>query len=91
MIGQFSRYIDSSIVNVDVNKRTRQVIVPSPPQPYTIVFRSYMVTDSDTLDGLADQFFGAATWWWKIADANPEILDWTTIPPGTVIRIPVAS
>ena len=27
----------------------------------------------------------------QIADANPEVLDWTLIPPGSLIRIPVNS
>ena len=91
MITQFSRYADSTIVNVAVNGHTRKVIVPSPAQPYTITYRTYVFTESDTLDGLAAQYFGQATMWWKIADANPEVLDWFTILPGTTIRIPVTA
>lgn len=90
-IFQFSRYTDSVVVNVAVAGKTRKVIVPSPPRPYVITFRSYLVTANDTLDDLAATFFGNATWWWKIADANPEIRDWTSLAVGTVIRIPVAA
>jgi len=91
MINQYSRYVDSALLNVTVNKKTRKVIVPSPAQAYNITYRTYLVAEYDTLDGLADQFYGSATLWWKIADANPEILDWHTLTPNMSIRIPVTA
>jgi hypothetical protein len=45
---------------------------------------------SDRIDLLAVQYFGDARMWWHIADANPEILDWTVLTPGQIIRIPNA-
>ena len=91
MIPQGSRYEDSTVVNVTVNGSTRTVIVPSPQKPYTITYRSYVMTANDSPDTLAAHLYGDATLWWKIADANPEILEWFSIAPGTVIRVPAVT
>jgi len=86
-----SRYTDSPTVQVRVRPRTRTVITPSPQQPQVVTFWWHQLSESDTLALLAAKNYGDPNAWWKIADANPEVLDWHLVPPGTLIRIPAAS
>jgi phage tail protein X len=83
-----SRYHDSPILILSVNDIHRQVIGIGPQEPYAFIFQSYQVTGTDRLDTLAFDFYGDETKWYAIADANPEVLDWTNMPVGTIIRIP---
>ena len=53
-------------------------------------YTSYRITTEDRIDLLAYQFYGDATMWWFIANANPEIFNWSSLEAGTVIRIPSA-
>lgn len=50
--------------------------------------RVYYWRDGDRLDYLAYQFFDNSLEWWRILDANPEVLNPSQIQPGTAIRIP---
>ena len=88
MISATSRYANSQVVTVTQDGLPRQVITPSQQMAYSFNYISYQVRGSDRLDLLAWQFYGDPTVWWKIADANPEIISWLTIPAGTVIRVP---
>lgn len=88
MITQGSRYTDSTVITTTVHGQPAQVIVPGAQTPQTFTFTSYQVTASDTADGLAQRYYGDATLWWVIADANPEQLWWGSMTPGTTIRIP---
>jgi phage tail protein X len=89
-IQQGSRYITSPTATLQVNGTAREVIVSSPQENYTFSYTSYQVIGSDRLDTLAQAFYGDSTKWWAISDANPEILDWTNMPVGTIIRVPNA-
>lgn len=53
-------------------------------------YTGYMVRDDDRIDLLAYQFYGDSTMWWFIAEANPEIMNWSNLTAGTVLRIPSA-
>lgn len=88
MISANSRYASSQVVAATYEGQVIQVIVPSEQVAYSFSYVSYMWTDRDRLDRLAYDNYGDATQWWRIADANPQIIDWTTITAGTVIRIP---
>lgn len=83
-----SRYIDSPVIVLSVNNLNRQVIGIGAQTAYAFTFQSYQVTGNDRLDTLAFDFYGDETKWFAIADANPEILDWTNMPIGVIIRIP---
>lgn len=50
----------------------------------------YTWSQHDRVDLLAQRYYGSEQLWWLFAQANPEILNWTKIAPGTVIRIPDA-
>lgn len=88
MIFSGSRYDGSSVVTVMVNGLPRQVIVPSPQSPYTFSYISYQITGTDRIDSIANAFYGDPSKWYVIGDGNPEILDWSNLPVGKIIRIP---
>lgn len=44
--------------------------------------------DEDRLDLLAKQFYGRSGQWWRILDANPDIVDPNAIRVGSKVRIP---
>jgi len=82
------RYANSTVVTLGVGNLSRQVITPSSAVPYTFQYRSYMWADTDRLDSLANNVYGDPSKWWAIAAGNPEVIDWSFILSGTVIRIP---
>lgn len=88
MITQGSRYTNSEIIAATVHGKPAQVIVPGTPKPQKMSFTVYVSTVSDSVEGLAERFYSDATLWWRIADANPEVLWWGYLPPGTRLRIP---
>lgn len=93
-ISSTSRYATSQVVTITGPDGTpRQVIVPSEQVPYSFNFVFHIVTgtEDDRADLLAANYYGNAQLWWMIADANPEILNWTSLDTGTVIRIPSAT
>lgn len=44
--------------------------------------------EGERLDQLSERYFKNPQMWWAIPEVNPEILDFTNIAPGTIIRIP---
>lgn len=90
MIDSTSRYANSQTALITSGRGTNLTIVASRPQPWAFAYTSYRLNAEDRLDLLAANNFGDGVYWWKIADANPEILDWTSVEPGTIIRIPSA-
>lgn len=92
MISANSRYSNSTLVpatNLDGNDIL--AIVFTDPVNTVIQYQNYVVTGSDTIDGLAYKIFGDGTLWWAIANLNPEILDFSALTTGDTIRIPVTS
>lgn len=91
MIGPNSRYADSLLVTEQKSDGSDVIVItPSDAVAYTFNYSLYIVNVADRIDTLANAFLGDATKWWKLADANPEIMNWSALAPGTVIRIPVA-
>jgi nucleoid-associated protein YgaU len=58
--------------------------------PVSTVVQTVVAPDNVRLDQVAFRMFGDATLWWAIADANPDVLWFDEIPPGTLLRIPSA-
>jgi nucleoid-associated protein YgaU len=86
-----SRYANSLVVAVNDDGADVSVITPSPSVAYSFTYISYMLTQYDRLDNLAQTYYGDPTQWWRIAQANPDVaMDWTSVTPGTVIRIPTS-
>jgi nucleoid-associated protein YgaU len=91
MISNNSRYVNSKLVSDTKNDGTQVIVItPSDAVSYTFTYTYHIVNGSDRIDNIANAFYGDATKWWKIGDANPEIMKWDQLVPGTVLRIPNA-
>jgi len=88
MISLASRYTKDYVGRVTENNVTRTIIVKKPVRPNTFDFTYYQWFDGDRIDLVARDYFDDERLWYVIADANPEILVWTEVAVGTVIRIP---
>jgi len=91
MISSKSRYANSKIVTQTVNGKDVQYITPSAPVSYTFQYNYYVTNGSDRIDNIANGFVGDAQQWHVVGDANPQIMEWFQIPPGTILRIPRVS
>lgn len=91
-ISAFSRYADNKVTPIaSADGVTRSTIIVEPPdQPATYSISTYTWQDGDRIDYLSYSAYGDETQWWRIANANPEILFWTDIAIGTQIRVPNA-
>lgn len=91
MISSFSRYANSSLVTETINGDDIRFITPSSAVPYTFSFVYHVWTGTDRLDNVADAYLGNPNVWYLIGFANPQIINWFSIEPGTIIRIPKIS
>lgn len=92
MIYLRSRYADSDVVYI-LDSRTgvsqATVFRDAPEQDLAEQYgKVHYWRDGDRLDSLAYDSFGSSLEWWRILDANPEILNPLRIEPGTAVRIP---
>lgn len=83
-----SRYLSDKVARVVSRDGTRTVIVPKPIRTRTFDFTYYQWQEGDRIDVVARDYFDDERLWYVIAEANPEVLVWTDLAPGTVIRIP---
>lgn len=90
MILANSRYVDSTVATVDKNGSDVAVIVPSTQKAYSFAYSHHQVVTGERIETIAYQYYTDATLWWRIADANPELMWFDDIAPGTVIRVPAA-
>ena len=91
MIFLDSRYADGRIFKAWNARKGQYDLSVFREQPtYVQSFFIYEFTETDRLDNLAARYLGDPSMWWEILDINPEILDPTTIPAGTQLRIPDA-
>lgn len=91
MISSSSRYANSKIVTQTIKGRDIQYITPSAPVSYTFQYNYYISNGSDRIDNIANGFLGNPQQWYVIGDANPQIMKWFDIAPGTILRIPRAA
>ncbi len=84
-----SRYATNGTVNLrGSDGRVRTTILPKNPSQLLFNYSYYKWTQDDRVDLVAYDFLGRENAWWMLGEANPEILDWTTVPVGTIIRLP---
>ena len=69
---------------------TRETIMPRGRYSQSMTVVDYVWEEDDRVDLIAAQVYGDETMWWVIARANPEILDWTELPAGRIVRVPSA-
>lgn len=91
MIFVDSRYADGTLSKTfDARTVSHVVSVTREFSEMESDFYYYTWTAKDRLDQIAYERMGNSTYWWKIMDFNPEIINAANIAPGTVIRIPNA-
>lgn len=91
MISQRSRYASNTVSLINSTRGSVVTIMPDAPSQRAFQFTYMTLQAGDRLDLIAYRVYGDDSLWWKIADANPEILDWENAPVGSVLRIPSAS
>lgn len=88
-ISATSRYAQSTVVPAqNLDGTDILAIVFTPPTDTTITFTYHQVTGNDYVDVLANRYYGDPTLWWVIANANPEVTNWTSLIVGSLLRIP---
>lgn len=81
----YSRYYGLENVEIDgVLSLAQRPIVEAQDFPDSLI---HTVIGGETLDQLAQRYYGREDLWWRIADANPGVfaLDWK---PGDTLVIP---
>lgn len=91
MITSNSRYANDSLVMITGSDGVqRTTIIPAEPVATQFSYALHVITGFDTLHALANTYLGDPSLWWQITDINPDIaIDWTTLPVGATIRVPV--
>lgn len=74
-----------------VDQSTGEVVPDAAAPAPTAEARTYTLRGEDTLSGVAEKFYGKASLWRRIAEANLDVIpNPNRLRPGTVIRIPPA-
>jgi hypothetical protein len=85
-----SRYASSLVYTVDDPQRgpvaTVAIREPTPPAPGTQMYR-HLVAGVETIESLAQRFYGTSDTWWRIAEANPLFFP-LDARPGFPLHIP---
>jgi hypothetical protein len=82
-----SRYMGQPVVSVPTSSGN-SVAVFGPPSFGPVAFFYYTVVDGDRFDLIAQKLYGVPEFWWRIADANPEIFYPDDLITGAIIRVP---
>lgn len=89
MIVNGSRYMGQPVLTVPT-AGGNSVAVFGPPQAGPNTFVYYTVVEGDRFDLIAFKVYGLSDYWWKIADANPEIFYPDNLVVGSILRLPSA-
>jgi nucleoid-associated protein YgaU len=82
-----SRYMGQPVVSVATSFGTSSAIY-GPPLSGPRGFFYYTVVSGDRFDLIASRLYGVSEYWWKIANANPEIFYPDDLVVGSIIRVP---
>jgi nucleoid-associated protein YgaU len=90
MIVTGSRYMGQPVVPVTTSDgdKTQAVYRSGSPNLLVTNFSYYTVLEGDRLDIIAAKIYGVPSYWWRIADANPELWYPQELVVGAIIRIP---
>ena len=91
-ISAFSRYANDTVTPITgTDGVTRSTIVIMPPDaPSTYNVSLYTWQAGDQIEYLSYSAYKDETQWWRIGEANPEIMFWDNVKPGTQVRVPNA-
>lgn len=89
MILTGSRYMGQPVISVtDAEGDLNATVYGGPPIGIPGSFYYYTVIQGDRMDTIANKVYGLSDYWWKIANANPEIFYPEVLQTGSIIRIP---
>lgn len=91
MIFANSRYVNAVLAPAETSDHMSVMAVypVRPNRRKRVTYTEHVIVDGDRMDRLAAQFYGDATQWWRIAQANPEIFyPEGDLPSGNILRIP---
>jgi hypothetical protein len=91
MIVTGSRYMGQPVVTVPIDAAGDTAVAvfgPPPTGPTNFVY--YTVVEGDRFDVISYKVYGIPDYWWKIANANPEIFYPDYLVVGSIIRIPTS-
>jgi len=54
----------------------------------TLTYFEHQYVQGERLDQIANKYYKDSEYWWIIPEFNPQIVDFTDIPEGTVLKIP---
>jgi hypothetical protein len=91
-ISPFSRYANNVVTPVVDSKNNIRptIIINAPTSATTYSISTYTWQVGDQIEYLSYSAYGDETQWWRIANANPEVLFWNSLIPGQQIRVPRA-
>jgi nucleoid-associated protein YgaU len=86
-----SRYANNTLVMIKGSDgRNRTTITSTNAKGTQFSYTTHVVTGFDRLDTLAYTYLGDPSLWWQIANINPDVtIDWSVLPIGAILRIPV--
>lgn len=88
MIVSGSRYNGQPVISVPVSvTQNAAAVFRSGPIPRSN-FVYYKVREGDRFDIISNLLYGVPDYWWRIADANPEIFYPDQLLAGSIIRLP---
>lgn len=93
MIERSSRYFDGPLYQA-AHKYTGAyniVVDRKVPKVISVKYFQYTWAYGDSLALISARYLRNPKFWWKIIEANPEILDPFSIEAGQVIRVPYGS
>ena len=89
MIASNSRYVNTPQIIESIDGSDILYLGYQEPATVTFQYTYYVVNASDRIDNIAATFLGDPTQWFKIAQVNPQVLNFFNLQPGTMLRIPV--
>jgi hypothetical protein len=91
MIYTDSRYADGKVIKaIDPRTNEYKIAVYREFPVQKTNFYIYNWVQGDRIDAVANVLLGSPSFWWKIMDINPEVIDPFDIAVGTALRIPSA-
>jgi nucleoid-associated protein YgaU len=87
-----SRYAGQPVITVPIDAQgDTAAAVYGPPVTGPVNFAYYTVVTGDRFDTISYKVYGIPDYWWKIANANPEVFYPDFLVVGSIIRIPTSS
>ncbi|MFI7083871.1 hypothetical protein ACIBUR_09720 [Streptomyces anulatus] len=72
----------------DRHGRLQLAIMHRGPESRSLRVSDFRWRGDERVDDVSTRYYGSESSWWMVAEANPQILDWTQVPAGMQIMVP---